>query len=88
MNSDFKFFAGKLTLEEYLHKWGYDNMWDLEQAADHFNQMEWYDWVVRTFDYKKEEDLEYQEYLRECEEVMANHVDPIYYDENGEEIPF
>ena len=57
MNSDFKFFAGKLTLEQYLHKWGYDNMWDLEQAADYFNQMEWYDWVVRTFDYNKEEDL-------------------------------
>ena len=88
MNSDFKFFAGKLTLQEYLHKWGYDNMWDLEQAADHFNQMEWYDWVVRTFDYKKEEDLEYQEYQRECEEMVDNHVNPIHYDENGEEMSF
>jgi len=88
MYSDFKFFAGKLTLEQYLHKWGYEKIWDLEQAADHFNQMEWYDWVVRTFDYKKEEDFEYQEYLRECEEQMINHVNPIHYDENGEEVPF
>ena len=37
---------------------------------------------IANFDYKKEEDLEYQEYLRECEEVRANHVDPIHYDEN------
>ena len=88
MYSDFKFFAGKLTLQEYLHKWGYEKIWDLEQVADHFNQMEWYDWVVRTFDYKKEDDLEYQEYLRECEELRANHVNPIHYDENGEEMPF
>ena len=39
-------------------------------------------------DYKKEEDLEYQEYLRECEELRTNHVNPIHYDENGEEVPF
>ena len=88
MNSDFKFFAGKLTLEQYLHKWGYEKIWDLEQVADHFNQMEWYDWVVRTFDYKKEDDLEYQEYQRECEEMVDNHVNSIHYDENGEEMLF
>ena len=88
MYSDFKFFAGKLTLQEYLHKWGYEKIWDLEQVSDYFNQLEWYNWVVMTFNYKKEEDIEYQEYLRECEEIMDNHVNPIYYDENGEEMPF
>jgi hypothetical protein len=88
MYSDFKFFAGKLTLQEYLHKWGYEKIWDLEQVSDYFDQLEWYNWVVMTFNYKKEEDIEYQEYLRKCDEEIINHVNPIHYDENGEELPF
>ena len=86
MCSNFKFFVGKITLKEYLHKCGYNNIWDLEQAADLCDYMEYYDRVVRTFNYKKEEDLEYQEYQRECEEMVANHVNPIHSDDN--DLPF
>jgi hypothetical protein len=85
---NFKFFVGQITLKKYLQNWGYENMWDLEQMCDLFNKMEWYNRVVRTFNYKKEEDLEYQEYIRKCREELANHVNPIHYDENGEEMPF
>jgi hypothetical protein len=86
MCSNFKFFVGKITLKEYLHKLGYNNIWDLKQAADVCNHMEYYDRVVRTFNYKKEEDLEYQEYLRECQEIIDNHVNPIHSDDN--DLPF
>lgn len=88
MCSNFKFFVGKITLKEYLQDWGYENIWDLKQMCDLYNQMEWYNRVVRTFNYKEEEDLEYQEYIRKCQEELANHVNPIYYDKNGEEMTF
>jgi hypothetical protein len=88
MCSNYKFFVGKISLKKYLQDLGYENIWDLKQMSDHFDNLEWYKLVVRTFNYKKEEDLEYQEYLRECEKMVDNHVNPIHYDENGEELPF
>ncbi len=88
MNTDFKFFVGKVTLKKYLQDWGYENMWDLHQMCDLFNKMEWYNRVVRIFKYKEEEDLEYQEYIRKCQEELAYHVNSIHYDENGEEMLF
>ena len=81
---NFKFFNGKITLEQYLSKYGYNNMWEFEHICDYFDQLDWYNEVVSKFNYNKDEDVEYQEHLRINQEIMLNHVSPI--DDDG--LPF
>lgn len=81
---NFKFFNGKITLQEFLTQHGYNNMMDLENVCDYFDNMEWYEQVVKTFNYKKEEDIEYQEFIRTYDESRLNPPAPI---EDEDDLP-